>query len=142
MLMKEDLEKAYKIHGAHPEYIRGNLMKKTVGRVPVDLLLCSTEKRHVIHVNVILVDSKKFLISVSDPLNLMKQMEVEREDREVIGLAPQGHLSVFHSRDFMPTIVYVDPHSTFKSITQDYHGIEIDVGGVGDYVVKVDAKIC
>jgi hypothetical protein len=37
--------------------------------------------------------------------------------------------------------VYTDPHSTFISMTQDFPGVEIDVGGAGDYVVKVDAKI-
>jgi hypothetical protein len=37
--------------------------------------------------------------------------------------------------------VYTDPHSTFRSMTQDFPGVEIDVGGAGDYVAKVDAKI-
>jgi hypothetical protein len=39
-------------------------------------------------------------------------------------------------------IVYVDPYSMFKSMTQDYPGVEIDIGGAGDYMAKVDTKIC
>lgn len=38
--------------------------------------------------------------------------------------------------------MYVDPHSRFKSMALDYPGVEIDVGGAGNYVAKVDANIC
>jgi hypothetical protein len=31
----------------------------------------------------------------------------------------------------MLSIVYGDPHGTFKSMTQDYLGIEIDICGKG-----------
>lgn len=58
-----------------------------------------------------------------------------------MGLVLQGHLSVLCSKGFTPTIFYVDSHSTFKSMTQDYLGVDIDIGGVGDCVAEVDAKI-
>ena len=45
------------------------------------------------------------------------------------------------SQVFKPTIVYADPHSTFRSMMYDFPGVEVDVGGAGDYVPKVDAKI-
>jgi hypothetical protein len=35
----------------------------------------------------------------------------------------------------------VDPHSLFWGMTQDILGVEADVGGVGHYMAKVDAKI-
>jgi hypothetical protein len=73
MLMKEDLECAYKIYGLHPEYIRGKLTKKTVGRIPVDPTLRSVSKTLKIYVDVMHVDTKKFLVSVVDPLNLTMQ---------------------------------------------------------------------
>ncbi len=37
--------------------------------------------------------------------------------------------------------MYTDPHSTFRTMTQDFPGVKIDIGGAGDYVAKVDAKI-
>jgi hypothetical protein len=37
--------------------------------------------------------------------------------------------------------VYTDPYSSFKSMTQEFTGVEVDVGGASDYVPKVDAKI-
>jgi len=42
---------------------------------------------------------------------------------------------------FEPIIVYVDSHSTFRSMQRDFPGVEVDVGGAKDYVSKVDAKI-
>jgi hypothetical protein len=57
-------------------------------------------------------------------------------------MALQGQLAVLRSRGFSPEIVYTDPHSTFRSMTQDFPGVAIDVGGANDYVAKVDAKIC
>jgi hypothetical protein len=37
--------------------------------------------------------------------------------------------------------VYVDPQSAFRTMTQDFPGVEIDIGGAADYIAKVDAKI-
>ena len=37
--------------------------------------------------------------------------------------------------------MYTDPQSLFWSMTQDFPGVEIDVGGKGDYMAKADAKI-
>ncbi len=87
------------------------------------------------------VDAKKFLITVCDPLNLTVQTKIENEGRMMLGMALQGQLALLRSRGFIPSIVYTDPHSTFHSMTQDFPGVEIDIGGAGDYVAKVDAKI-
>jgi hypothetical protein len=38
ILMRGDLERAYKIYGEHPEYIQEQLVKKRVGRVRVAYL--------------------------------------------------------------------------------------------------------
>jgi hypothetical protein len=59
--MREDLERAYKIYGQHPECVRGNFTKKAVSRVPIDLSLHIMEKRQVLHVDVIYIDGRKFL---------------------------------------------------------------------------------
>ena len=56
-------------------------------------------------------------------------------------MALQGQLSLLKSCGFKPRIVYTDPHSTFRSMTQEFPGTENDVGGANDHVAKVDAKI-
>jgi hypothetical protein len=53
----------------------------------------------------------------------------------------QGHLMTLRSRGFEPTVVYADPHSTFRSMQRDFPRVEVDVGGARDYVPKVVAKI-
>jgi hypothetical protein len=141
MLMRGDLERAYRIYGLHPEYVRGKLMKKTVGCIQVDPTLRSTMKLLKMYADVMHIDIKKFLVSVADPLNLTLQSVISGESRQELGMALQGQLAVLRSKGFVPTIVYVDPQSAFKAITQDFPGVKIDVGGAGDYVAKVDSRI-
>jgi hypothetical protein len=82
-----------------------------------------------------------FLITVTDPLNLTLQYKIENEGRMSLGIALQNQIAVLQSRAFEPKIVYTDPHSTFRSMTREFPGVEIDIGGKGDYVAKVDVKI-
>jgi hypothetical protein len=130
-LLRGDVERAYKIYGTHPEYVRGKMTRKMVGRVPIDPTLRSIEKILKVYADVMHIDTKKFLISVADPLHLMLQSQLESEARTPLGMALQGQLALLRSRGFIPSIVYTDPHSTFRSMTQDFPGVEIDVGGWG-----------
>ncbi len=141
MLTAADLERAYKIYGLHPEYVRGKLTKKVVGRPRVDMSLRQVEKALRVYADVMHVDAKKFFVTVSDPLNLTLQCGIENESCMSLGMALQGQLALLRTRGFVPTVVYTDPHSSFRSMTQDFPGVEIDIGGAGDYVAKVDAKI-
>jgi hypothetical protein len=138
---RADVERAYKIYGTHPEYVRGQMTSCKVGRVQVDLGLRSTEKKLRLYSDVMHVDGMMFLITATDPLNLTLQCKVTSGNRLDLGMALQGHMSLLRSRGFEPTVVYTDPHSTFRSMTQDFPGVEVDIGGAGDYVAKVDAKI-
>jgi hypothetical protein len=140
-LMQEDVERAYKIYGQHPEYVKGKLVKCTVGRTLVDITLRSTEWKQKLSMDTMEIDRKKFLVMVSDPLQLMMQTEVENESKQVLGMGLQGHFMTLWSRGFEPTVVYADPHSTFRSMQHDFPGVEVDVGGASDYVPKVDVKI-
>ncbi len=46
------------------------------------------------------------------------------------------------SRGFILIVVHTDPQSAFRVLTMQFPGFMIDAGGAGDYVSKVDAKIC
>jgi hypothetical protein len=149
LLMQEDVERAYKIYGQHPEYVKGKLVKRTVGRMPIDVTLRSTELKQKLSMDAMEIEGKKFLVTVSDPLNLTLQTAVENESKQVLGMGLQGHLMTLRSRGLMtlwsrgfePTVVYVDLHSTFRGMPRDFPGVEVDVGSARDYVPKVDAKI-
>jgi hypothetical protein len=69
------------------------------------------------------------------------QCYIDNEGRLALAMALQGQLELLKSRGFVPRIVYTDPHSTFRSMTQEFPGTEIEAGGAGDYVAKVDIKI-
>jgi hypothetical protein len=140
-LMVADVKRAYEIYGLHPEYVKGQLTKKKVGRMPVDLALRSPNKDLRLSADVMQIDGHMFLISVVAPLQLMLQSHIESESRTSLGMALQGQLGTLRSRGFIPRIVYTDPHSTFRAMTEDFPGVEIDPGGKGDYVPQVDAKI-
>jgi hypothetical protein len=141
MLMRADIDRAYKIYGVHPEYVRGKLTRKMVGRMQVDPTLRSVSKTLKVYVDVVHVDTKKFLVSVADPLNLTLQSQVQSESRQDLGMELQGQLVVLRNRGYVPSIVYSDPQSAFRAMTQDFPGVEIDVGGAGNYIAKVDARI-
>jgi hypothetical protein len=141
MLMRADIDRAYKIYGVHPEYVRGKLTRKMVGRMQVDPTLRSVSKTLKVYVDVVHVDTKKFRVSVADPLNLTLQSQVQSESRQDLGMELQGQLVVLRNRGYVPSIVYSDPQSAFRAMTQDFPGVEIDVGGAGNYIAKVDARI-
>jgi uncharacterized protein (UPF0212 family) len=141
MLIKEDNIRAYEVYSDHPEYVRGKINKKTVGRMKVDISHRSIDKSLRLSTDVMHVDGEMFLVSATEPLNLTLQSYIENVGKLVLGMALQGQMAVLRSWGFSPEIVYTDPHSTFRSMTQDFPGVAIDVGGANDYVAKVDAKI-
>jgi hypothetical protein len=66
---------------------------------------------------------------------------VEKESDIELGFALQGQLDLLRIRGFIPVVVHTDPQSAFKALTATFPGMVIDVGGVGNYIGKVDAKI-
>jgi len=140
-LMVPDVKRTYEIYGLHPVYIKGQLTKKKVSRTLVDLALRSPNKDLKLSADVMHIDGHMFLGSVSAPLQLTLQSAIESESRTSLGMALQGQLGTLRASGFIPRIIYMDPHSTFCSMTKDFPGVEIDTGGKGDYVPQVDAKI-
>jgi hypothetical protein len=71
----------------------------------------------------------------------MLQCKIEQETQQVLGITLQGQLELLCSRGFIPTIVHTDQLSAFCALTTQFPGVVIYVGGAGDFVSKVDAKI-
>jgi hypothetical protein len=54
------------------------------------------------------LDSYKYLVSVSEPLQLTLQTPLAHESQMVLGMALQSQLEVYRSHGFQPVRVYVD----------------------------------
>jgi hypothetical protein len=73
VLIKDDLIRAYEVYGEHPEYVRGKMTKKTVGRMKIDVSRRSLDKSLRLSTDVMHIDGGMFLISATEPLNLTLQ---------------------------------------------------------------------
>ena len=99
------------------------------------------EKRQALTADVMHIDGQIFLVTTCEPLQLTLQCPIPSESQNQLGLALQGQLSILRSRNFIPTIVYVDPAKGWQGLTTAFPGVTIDLGGAGDHLAKVDAKI-
>ncbi len=140
-LTAEDVHRAYEPYGQHPAYVRGKTVKKKTSRAIVDDDLVLDEKKQTLYTDVMHLDGEKFLVTVCKPLQLTIQCRIERETQNMLRLTLQGQLELLRSRGFIPTTVHTDPQSAFRTSVGQFPGVVIDVGGVGDFVSKVDAKI-
>ncbi len=129
------------LYGAHPEYVRGKMVKKKASRAVIDDNLVLDEKKQTLYTDAMHIDGRKFLVTVCEPLQLMLQCKIEREMQQVLGMALQGQLELLSSHGFIPTIVHADPQSAFRALNMQFPGVVIDIGGAGIYVSKVDVKI-
>jgi hypothetical protein len=140
-LMAEGVHMAYDLYGNLPEYVQGKMVKRKASRAVVDDDLVMDQKKQTLCSDVMHIDGVKFLVTVCEPIQLTLQCNIERESQGLLGLALHGQLELLCSRGFIPTMVYTDPQSAFCSLTTQYPGVVIDIGGARDYVSKVDAKI-
>ncbi len=60
--------------------------------MPVNATLRSAELKQKLSTDVMEIDGKKFLVTVSDPLQLTMQTAVENKSKQVLGMGLQGHL--------------------------------------------------
>jgi hypothetical protein len=96
-LMSENLECTFRIYRQHPEYVRQKLVRNSVSRMLRELALCSMEKEQKLHVDVMYIDGKKFLVTNCDPLSLLVQTWIKTEGRTEKGLTLQGQLGLLRS---------------------------------------------
>jgi hypothetical protein len=141
MLTAEDVRKAFSLFGEPVGRVRGKMTMRKIGRVVYDNDLVLDEKKQVLYTDVMRLDGHHFLVTVYEPLQLMLQCPVERENANALGIALQGQLELLQSRGFTPTCVHTDPQSSFRTLTASFENVVIDMSGAGDFVPKVDIKI-
>ncbi len=132
-LTRGDVVRAYEIFGQSPEYVRGKLTKKKVGRVNFDVALRSQEPQ-TLWSDVMHIDQQLFFVSVADPMQLILLNHIKSEDAESLGEALQDQLGALREHSHELNMVYVDPASRLMSLRTQFPGVVIDPCGAGDFV--------
>ena len=138
----QDIRTSYEIYGPPTEYVRGKKTMKKVSRQPVDNNL--REGHYVsqtMYGDVMYVRKKAFLITVSMPLGLVLVTPIQNTVSETLGYAVQEQVNTLRSRGFSPRIAYLDGQPGFSALVGNIPGVEIDTGGAGDHVDRVDERI-
>jgi hypothetical protein len=74
-------------------------------------------------------------------LGLLTLLHVDKQTTPVLGTALQAQVNTIRSRGFEPTTIYLDPQSAFVPLQGQIPGVEVDIGGAGDHMDKIDAAI-
>jgi hypothetical protein len=64
------IQRSMQIYGLYPEYVRGKLTRKILPRERVNPMLRSYNKQQTMYTDVMHIDGKRFLITMTQPLNL------------------------------------------------------------------------
>ena len=101
-ITQADIKWAYDVYGAPAEYLRGKLTHKKVSRARMDPALQEPSKSVEMRGDVMHIDGEKFLITVSEPMQLTLQTPIKSESTSALGRALQNQLQVLQERGFVP----------------------------------------
>jgi len=76
---------------------------------------------------------KKFLISVASPMELIVTASLQTLGKLTIGHVLQSHIRMY---GFDARIVRVDPLTALAALRGKFPGVEIDITGAVDHLVK------
>lgn len=138
-----DIRNCFEIYGPMPEMVKGKMVfrKRTAEYGLIDEYLKEERKFQVFTTDVMELEGSKFLITVASPLELVIQSYLTGESKQNLGAALQSQINLIRAYGFDCKLVKVDPQSGLKALRGSFPGTEIDAGGAGDKVPKVDAKI-
>jgi hypothetical protein len=122
--------------------IRGKMTsKRALTRDEIDVGLKEERKLQKLASNLMHVNGETFLMSVASLLKLIINSHVTSQSKTKLGEAIQAQINLLRSYGFKVTIVMVDPQKALEGLRGSFPGTEIDAGGAGDHVPKVDVRI-
>eukprot|EP00557_Chaetoceros_sp_GSL56_P005694 CAMPEP_0176500028 /NCGR_PEP_ID=MMETSP0200_2-20121128/13286_1 /TAXON_ID=947934 /ORGANISM="Chaetoceros sp., Strain GSL56" /LENGTH=1532 /DNA_ID=CAMNT_0017898575 /DNA_START=170 /DNA_END=4768 /DNA_ORIENTATION=+ len=138
----EDIKNSFDIYGPPVEMIRGKMTnKKAPMRDDVDVGIKEERKIQVLTSDVMFVNEETFLVSIATPLELLITSHVTSQSKPKLGESLQSHINLLRSYGFDVSLVRVDPQKALAGLKGNFPGVEIDAGGAGDHLPKIDAKI-
>jgi hypothetical protein len=86
-ITRDDVKRAFRIYGPPMEAVRGKLTQRLVKRDHFDETLKHADKEQQLYSDVVHIDSKKFLVTVCEPLQLTLQTPVKTVSEDDLGQA-------------------------------------------------------
>jgi len=139
----DDIAAYFDIYGAPVASMRGKTtnQKARALKVLLDSGIKEQQTLQTLEMDIMHADTKKFLITVSSPLELTIVSHVEKMDRNTLGRAVQSHIDLLKTRGFQVTKILIDPQRALTTIKTSFPGVTIEECGAGDHLSRVDAKI-
>lgn len=89
-LTSADVHRAYEIYGTPVGYVPGKTTERPISRALQDDSLIMENKQQHLYTDVMHIDANKFLVIVTDPLQLILVTWIEKELQDKLGIALQG----------------------------------------------------
>ena len=140
-LTGKDVRRAFRIYGRSAQAVRGKRTRRKVSRQEVDDSMKMQRTVQTLYTDVFKVKEQPYLYSLVEPLELTLVTPVARETANELGMAMQGQFDTLKAKGFDPVRTYVDPQSGLVALQGKFTGVEIDVGGAGDHLDKIDIRI-
>jgi hypothetical protein len=138
----EDIKNSFDIYGAPVEMIRGKTTsRKAPNRDVVDIGLKEERKIQALTSDIMYVKDETFLVSIASPLELVITSHAVSQSKPKLGEGLQSHINLLRSYGFDVSLIRVDPQKSLAGLKGSFPGVELDTGGAGDHLPKVDAKI-
>jgi len=136
-----DVQRAFDVYGPLVEHVKGKATRRAKSLIPIDPTLKEQITKLRMTADVIHVCGQKFMISISSPLELLLVVPLNSLSEPSLGQALEQHLITLRSRGFDAGLVYVDPQRGQHTLAGYFPGLEIDVGGAGDHLAKLDIRV-
>ena len=137
-----DVRRSFEIYGKSPGALRGRRTEHKVTRASVDeSLTLSRDAVQRLYADVMHAGGLHFVVSIALPLDLLMIVSVPSTKSEALGSAVQTLVDTLTSRGFRVGIVHLDSQPGFVPLRGRIPGVEIDIGGAGDHMARVDVNI-
>ena len=138
-----DVKACFDIYGTPVESVRGKMTARKSVNIRDNYDHGLKEQRTIqdMTADIMHAGGRKYLVSISSPLELVISSPVASLGRVALGRALQDHLDVLRNFGFDARIVRVDPLKALAGLKGSFPGVEIDPSGAGDHLPKVDIRI-
>lgn len=140
----KDVRRAFDIYGKPTEFVRGRMTKKKHSRAEIDEAIRVPGRREHcdIYSDVMYVRPQTgILVTLATPLGLVMVNAVKNQSANELGGALLAQVKTLRSRGFDVQVAHVDPQSSLRALQGQFESFQLEVGGAGDHLELVDAKI-